>query len=96
LEEQHKLNKKSSITAPSEGILKVSNQNLIEDFQKELIVMGRNTEIIIEKNGTNVAMYKIPYGSKLFAKPDQPVKKGQKIISRIHILFQLFRNRWYS
>ena len=24
-------------------------------------------------------MYKIPYGSRLFAKPDQPVKKGQKI-----------------
>jgi DNA-directed RNA polymerase subunit beta' len=73
------IKQESSITAPSEGILKVSNQNLIEDSKKELIVMGRNTEIIIEKNGTNVAMYKIPYGSKLFAKPDQPVKKGQKI-----------------
>ncbi|NDG20267.1 MAG: DNA-directed RNA polymerase subunit beta' [Proteobacteria bacterium] len=73
------IKQESSITAPSEGVLKVSNQNLIEDSKKELIVMGRNTEIIIEKNGTNVAMYKIPYGSKLFAKPDQPVKKGQKI-----------------
>ncbi len=73
------IKQESSITAPSEGILKVSNQNLIEDSKKELIVMGRNTEIIIEKNGTNVAMYKIPYGSKLFAKPDQSVKKGQKI-----------------
>ena len=73
------IKQESSITAPSEGILKVSNQNLIEDSKKELIVMGRNTEIIIEKNGTNVAMYKIPYGSKLFTKPDHPVKKGQKI-----------------
>ena len=73
------IKQESSIIAPSEGVLKVSNQNLIEDSKKELIVMGRNTEIIIEKNGTNVAMYKIPYGSKLFAKPDQPVKKGQKI-----------------
>ncbi len=73
------IKQESSITAPSEGVLKVSNQNLIEDSKKELIVMGRNTEIIIEKNGTNVAMYKIPYGSRLFAKPDQPVKKGQKI-----------------
>jgi len=73
------IKQESSIIAPSEGVLKVSNQNLIEDSKKELIVMGRNTEIIIEKNGTNVAMYKIPYGSKLFEKPDQPVKKGQKI-----------------
>jgi DNA-directed RNA polymerase subunit beta' len=73
------IKQESSITAPSEGVLKVSNQNLIEDSKKELIVMGRNTEIIIEKNGTNVAMYKIPYGSKLFVKPDHAVKKGQKI-----------------
>ncbi|MEY4342685.1 MAG: hypothetical protein RL736_481, partial [Pseudomonadota bacterium] len=73
------IKQESSITSPSEGVLKVSNQNLIENSSKELIVMGRNTEIIIEKNGTNVAMYKIPYGSKLFAKPDHAVKKGQKI-----------------
>ncbi len=69
----------SSITSPSDGILKISNNNLIEDSNKQLIVMGRNTELIIEKNGTNVAIYKIPYGSKLFVKNDQPVKKNQKI-----------------
>ena len=43
-------NNQEKIRAPSEGVLKVSNQNLIEDSKKELIVMGRNTEIIIEKN----------------------------------------------
>ena len=69
----------SSITSPSDGILKISNNNLIEDSNKQLIVMWRNTELIIEKNGTNVAIYKIPYGSKLFVKNDQPVKKNQKI-----------------
>jgi DNA-directed RNA polymerase subunit beta' len=73
------IKQESSIQAPSDGILKVSNQNLIEDSNKELIVMGRNTEITIEKNGTNVAVYKIPYGSRLFVKPDHQVKKSQKI-----------------
>jgi len=69
----------SSIVSPSDGVLKISNKNLIQDSSKQLIVMGRNTEITIEKNGANVAIYKIPYGAKLFAKHDQEIKKNQKL-----------------
>ena len=41
--------------------------------------MGRNMELTIEKDGYLKASYKVPYGTKLFVKPDQEVKKNQKI-----------------
>ena len=59
--------------------LKLLSKNLSRRFSKNLIVMGRNIEITIEKDGYVKASYKVPYGTKLFVRPDQPVKKNQKI-----------------
>ena len=69
----------SSITAPDNGILKISNKNLVEDSSKNLIIMGRNIELTLEKDGVIFASFKVPYGSKLYIRPDDQVKKGQKI-----------------
>ena len=69
----------SSITAPDSGTLKISNKNLVEDSSKNLIIMGRNIELTLEKDGVVIASFKVPYGSKLYAKPDDQIKKGQKI-----------------
>ena len=41
--------------------------------------MGRNIELTLEKDGVVFASFKVPYGSKLYVKPDEQVKKGQKI-----------------
>ncbi len=70
----------SQIVSNSEGTLKIVNTNLIKDSKNNQIVMGRNTEISIEDdNGLQVASYKVPYGSKLFFKNEEKVKKGSKI-----------------
>ena len=69
----------SSITAPDTGTLKISNKNLVEDSSKNLIIMGRNIELTLEKDGVIIATFKVPYGAKLYAKPDDQIKKGQKI-----------------
>ncbi|MDC1256821.1 DNA-directed RNA polymerase subunit beta' [Pelagibacteraceae bacterium] len=69
----------SSVIAPSDGVLKLLSKNLVEDSSKNLIIMGRNIEITIEKDGYVKASYKVPYGTKLYVRPDQPVKKNQKI-----------------
>ncbi len=70
----------SQIVSSSNGILKIVNTNLLEDSKKNLIVMGRNTEIFIEdEKGLQVANYKVPYGSKIYFKTDEKVKKGDKI-----------------
>ena len=70
----------SQIVTKSDGILKIINTNLLEDSKKNLIVMGRNTELSIEdENGIQTAVYKIPYGSKLFFQNGDKVEKNSKI-----------------
>ncbi len=70
----------SQIVSKSDGILKIINTNLLEDSKKNLIVMGRNTQISLEdEKGVQIAIYKVPYGSKLFFKNDEKVKKNSKI-----------------
>ncbi len=70
----------SQIVSNNDGILKIVNTNLLEDSKKNLIVMGRNTELSIEDdNGLQVASYKVPYGSKLFFQNGDKVKKGSKV-----------------
>ncbi len=70
----------SQIVANKNGILKITNTNLIEDSKKNFIVMGRNTQLSIEdENGLQIASYKVPYGSKLFFQNDHKVNKNDKI-----------------
>ncbi len=70
----------SQIVSKNEGTLKIINTNLLEDSKKNLIVMGRNTQLSIEDdNGLQIAIYKVPYGSKLFFKNDDKIKKNSKI-----------------
>ncbi len=70
----------SQIVSNNDGTLKIVNTNLLIDSKKNLIVMGRNTELSIEDdNGLQVAVYKVPYGSKLFFQNGDKIKKGTKI-----------------
>ncbi len=74
------IKQESQIVTKTDGILKIINTNLIEDSKKNLIVMGRNTQISIEDDkGMQVAIYKIPYGSKLFFQNGEKIKKNSKI-----------------
>ena len=70
----------SQIITKSAGTLKIINSNLLEDSKKNLIVMGRNTQLSIEDdNGVQVAVYKVAYGSKLFFQNGDKVKVNSKI-----------------
>ena len=70
----------SQIVAHSSGKIKITNRNIIEDSRKNKIVMGRNTQIIIEdENERQLAVYKVPYGAKLFCDNNENVKKGKKV-----------------
>ncbi|MDC3028314.1 DNA-directed RNA polymerase subunit beta' [Candidatus Pelagibacter sp.] len=70
----------SQIVTKNEGILKIINSNILEDSKKNLIVMGRNTQLSIEDdNGVQVAIYKVAYGSKVFFKNGDKVKANTKI-----------------
>ncbi len=70
----------SQIISKNEGTLKILNSNILEDSKKNLIVMGRNTQLSIEDdNGVQIAIYKVAYGSKVFFKNGDKVKANTKI-----------------
>ncbi len=70
----------SQIVTKSDGTLKIINSNILEDSKKNLIVMGRNTQLSIEDdNGVQIAVYKVAYGSKLFFKNGDKIKANTKI-----------------
>ena len=70
----------SQIVTKAKGTLKIINTNLIEDSKKNLIVMGRNTQLSIEDDkGMQIAAYKVPYGSKLFFQNGDSINQNTKI-----------------
>ena len=74
------IKQESQIVSKNEGNLKIINTNLLEDSKKNLIVMGRNTQLSIEDdNGLQIAVYKVPYGSRLFFKNGEKIKQNSKI-----------------
>jgi len=74
------IKEESQIIAHSSGKIKIANRNVIEDSSKNKIIMGRNTQIAIEdENERQLAIYKVPYGAKLYIDNDEEVKKGKKI-----------------
>ena len=74
------IKEESQIVSQNRGKLRIINKNLIEDSKKNIIVMGRNTELSIEDdNGVQLAIYKVLYGSKLFFKDNDIIEKEKKI-----------------
>ena len=74
------IKEESQIIAQTKGKLNIINKNLIVNSKKNIIVMGRNTQLSIEdENKRQLAIYKVNYGSKLFFKDGENVDKGSKI-----------------
>ena len=74
------IKQESHIISNTSGIIKIINKNLLVDSKKNIVIMGRNTQLSIEtENGVQKALYKVPYGSKLFYQGDEKIKKGDKI-----------------
>jgi len=74
------IKEESQVVAHASGKVKIANRNIIEDSKKNKIIMGRNTQITIEdENERQLAVYKVPYGSKLFFDNNENISKGKKI-----------------
>ena len=74
------IKEESQIISQAKGKLNIINKNLIEDSKKNIIVMGRNTQLSIEdNNGIQLAIYKVNYGSKLYFKDGDLIEKNKKI-----------------
>jgi DNA-directed RNA polymerase subunit beta' len=74
------IKEESEAIAHFSGKINIINRNIIEDSKKNKIIMGRNTQISIQdSNNQQLAIYKIPYGGKLFCDNDEKISKGKKI-----------------
>jgi len=74
------IKQESQIISKSDGILKIINKNLLENSKGNLVVMGRNTQLVVEDDKKQqIALYKVPYGAKLFFQNDEIIKRGIKI-----------------
>lgn len=70
----------SSVEVPFAGILKIDNAHMVENAEGQQVVLSRNCEIVITDNqGREKSRHRIPYGTKILAKLDSEVKKGQKV-----------------
>ncbi|MDF1619669.1 DNA-directed RNA polymerase subunit beta' [Pseudothioclava nitratireducens] len=66
--------------ASQEGKIEFRNANLLVNEAGEQIVMGRNMQVVIvDEHGEERASHKLTYGSKVFVKEGEAVKRGAKL-----------------
>ena len=66
--------------ASQEGTIVFRNATLLGNDSGEQIVMGRNMQVaIVDEQGEERASHKLTYGSKVFVKEGQAVKRGEKL-----------------
>jgi len=70
----------SFLEASQEGKIEFRNANLLINDAGEQIVMGRNMQVaIVSEQGEERAAHKLSYGSKIFVKDGDTVKRGTKL-----------------
>ena len=70
----------SGVDAAHAATVHVHNRNVVADSQGRLVVMGRNTEmVLIDAAGHERARHKVPYGAILRVDEGKQVEKGTKI-----------------
>jgi len=70
----------SFIETNFEGKVTVRNRAIVRDSDGQLIAMGRNMAVVIlDQDGTERAVHRIPYGARLRVDEEDHVKRGQRI-----------------
>jgi DNA-directed RNA polymerase subunit beta' len=70
----------SSLEANYDGTVKIKQRNVVADSQGRLMVMGRNTVLsILDEDGNERAVHRLPYGTHLRVDDGQKVKRGDRM-----------------
>ena len=70
----------SFLEANQPGKVEFRNANILETEAGEMIVMGRNMQLVIlDETGAERASHKLGYGTKVFPKDGTMVKRGDKL-----------------
>ena len=70
----------SSLESNFDGTVKIKQRNVIKDSQGRLMVMGRNTALVVlDEDGTERAVHRLPYGTHLRVEDGVRVKRGDRL-----------------
>jgi len=70
----------SSLESNFDGIVKIKQRNVVKDSQGRLMVMGRNTILVVaDPDGTERAVHRLPYGTHLRVDEGAKVKRGDRL-----------------
>jgi DNA-directed RNA polymerase subunit beta' len=74
------INEQSFIESNFDGKIKIKNKNIARNSDNDLIAMGRNISIaVVDPDGTERAVHRLPYGARLRVDDDDKVKRGQRM-----------------
>jgi DNA-directed RNA polymerase subunit beta' len=70
----------SSLESNFDGTVKIKQRNVVKDSQGRLMVMGRNTAVVVMgEDGTERAVHRLPYGTHLRVDDGVKVKRGDRL-----------------
>jgi DNA-directed RNA polymerase subunit beta' len=74
------ISEQSVIESNFDGTIAVKNKNIMRNSDGQLIAMGRNMAIVVvDQDGTERAVHRVQYGSRLHVDEGDKVKRGQRI-----------------
>jgi DNA-directed RNA polymerase subunit beta' len=74
------ISEQSVIESNFDGTIRVKNKNIVRNSDGQLIAMGRNMAIAVaDQDGTERAVHRVQYGSRLHVDEGDKVKRGQRI-----------------
>jgi DNA-directed RNA polymerase subunit beta' len=70
----------SFVESNFDGIVKMKNRNVARNSDGQLIAMARNIAVVIvDQDGTERAVHRIQYGSRMLVDEGDKIKRGQRI-----------------
>jgi DNA-directed RNA polymerase subunit beta' len=74
------INEQSFIESNFEGTIRVKNKNIVRNSDGELVAMARNMAVaVVDQDGTERAVHRIQYGSRMKVDEGDHIKRGQRI-----------------
>jgi DNA-directed RNA polymerase subunit beta' len=74
------ISEQSFVESNFEGTIKIKNLNVARNSDGDLIAMNRNLIVaVLDPDGTERAVHRIPYGARLKVSDDDHIKRGQRI-----------------
>jgi DNA-directed RNA polymerase subunit beta' len=74
------INEQSFIESNFEGTIKIKNKNIARNSAGDLVAMARNIAVaVVDQDGTERAVHRIQYGSRMKVDEGDHIKRGQRI-----------------